>query len=224
MVDDYKKRFEEIKNLGWIKSLRNGDTGIGYTLEKIVKQTNDEKKDLRIKSIRKGSNRKLTLFAKIPIWGQGGRTKLLEDFGYFDKNNRWSLYTSITTRKETSKGWQIELDEDKIFLNNKKKAVIYWQLTSLQAIIKKKLNSSVMVYADHKKEDGQEFFKYEDFYLANDPEIHNFTKLILDGSVCIDLAIHKDKETNKVIDKGFLFRININRLGELFNSIEKIEI
>ena len=81
-----------------------------------------------------------------------------------------------------------------------------------------------MVYADYKKEDGQEFFKYEDFYLAKDPEINNFTKLISDGSMCIDLAIHRDKDTNQVIDKGFLFRININKINELFNSVTKIKL
>ena len=158
----YINKFIEVKKLGWIESLRNGDTGVGYTLEKLINQTKEEKKLLRIKSLRKGSNRRLTLFAKIPIWGQGGRTKLLDDHGYYDKNNRWSLYTSINATKKTSKGWQIELDQDKLFLNNKNKAVIYWQLETLQTIIKQKLNYSVMVYADYKKEDGQEFFKYED--------------------------------------------------------------
>ena len=224
MDERYINKFIEIKKLGWIKSLRNGDTGVGYTLEKFINQTKEEKKLLRIKSLRKGSNRRLTLFAKIPIWGQGGRTKLLDDYGYYDKNNRWSLYTSIYATKKTSKGWQIELDQDKLFLNNKNKAVIYWQLKTLQTIIKQKLKNSIMVYADYKKEDGHEFFKYDDFYLVKDPEINNFTKLILNGSVCIDLAIHRDKGTNQVIDKGFLFRININKINELFNSVTKIKL
>jgi len=46
----YINKFIEVKKLGWIESLRNGDTGVGYTLEKLINQTKEEKKLLRIKS------------------------------------------------------------------------------------------------------------------------------------------------------------------------------
>ena len=39
MDERYINKFIEIKKLGWIKSLRNGDTGVGYTLEKYINQT-----------------------------------------------------------------------------------------------------------------------------------------------------------------------------------------
>jgi len=222
-INLYIKQFKEIKKIGWIESYRSGDTGIGYTLEKLINQTKEQKKRLRIKSIRKGSSRRLTLFAKTPIWGEGGRKKLLDDHGYFDKNSRWSLYTSITSKKQTRLGWQIELDSNKVFLNNNNKAIIYWDLLTLQKILKKKFCEMVLVYADFKKNsEGIEFFNYKEFYLAKEPDLEFFTKFIEDGSVCIDLAIHRETSTNKIIDKGFLFRISESKISKLFNSIKKI--
>ena len=222
-INLYLKKFIEIKKIGWIESYRQGDTGIGFTLEKLVNQTKEQKKHLRIKSIRKGSSRRLTLFAKTPIWGEGGRKKLLEDHGYFDKNGRWSLYTSITSKKETRLGWQIEIDSNKVFLNKSNEAIIYWDLLTLQKSLKKKFSEMVLVYADFKKNDQRiEFFKYKEFYLAKDPDLESFTNLLEDGSICIDLAIHRETSTNKIIDKGFLFRISESKINKLFNSIKKI--
>ena len=34
--EEFKKIFEKVKNKGWIKSLRKGDTGIGYTFETLI--------------------------------------------------------------------------------------------------------------------------------------------------------------------------------------------
>ncbi len=223
MIEEYIRKFEEIKNSGWINSHRPGDTGVGYTLEKLINQSKEQKKQLRIKSIRKGSSRRLTLFAKIPVWGIGGRTKLLDDYGYFDKNNRWSLYTSITSKKKTKLGWQIELDDDKVFLNNFGNAVIYWELSVLKKILQKKLNQMILVYADFKKNNlREELFKYQDFYLVKYPDLNSFTNLIQDGSICIDLAIHREISSNIVKDKGFLFRVSENKIDKLFRSVKKI--
>lgn len=35
-IDEIKRRLTAIKNMGYVKSLRNGPTGIGYTLETLL--------------------------------------------------------------------------------------------------------------------------------------------------------------------------------------------
>ena len=42
----------------------------------------------------------------------------------------------------------------------------------------------------------------------------SFEKLIKDGTICLDFAMHKEK--NKVIDKGFLFRIQSSKIYKLY--------
>ena len=39
--DTLLQKFEEIKEMGWIKSLRKGPTGIGYTFEKLIGKDED---------------------------------------------------------------------------------------------------------------------------------------------------------------------------------------
>ena len=33
---EFKKVFNEVKKKGWVKSLRKGDTGVGYTFETLI--------------------------------------------------------------------------------------------------------------------------------------------------------------------------------------------
>ena len=133
------------------------------------------------------------------------------------------MYTSITSKKKTKLGWQIELDDDKVFLNNFGNAVIYWELSVLKKILQKKLNQMILVYADFKKNNlREELFKYKDFYLVQYPDLNSFTNLIQDGSICIDLAIHREISSNIVKDKGFLFRVSENKIDKLFRSVKKI--
>ena len=87
---------------GWIATMRRGDTGVGYTLETLlgIRANSSRKPDFKgieIKASRvRGSGKKITLFSKTPAWGAGGRVGLLNDYGSFDSNGRWSIYT--TTR------------------------------------------------------------------------------------------------------------------------------
>ncbi|MDB4234504.1 MvaI/BcnI family restriction endonuclease, partial [Alphaproteobacteria bacterium] len=107
IYDHHIKKFSLIKKQYYIKSRRLGDTGVGYTFQKLLNQSDTDKKKYHIKCFRSNSNRIVTLFAKTPNWGSGGREKLLNDYGYFDKNNRWSLYTSIYLTKKNKRGWSI---------------------------------------------------------------------------------------------------------------------
>jgi len=36
-IKEFSKKFEEIKRLGWVKSKRRGPTGVGQTLEQLLK-------------------------------------------------------------------------------------------------------------------------------------------------------------------------------------------
>ena len=61
---------------GWIKTLRAGDTGVGFTFETLIEiQANSSKepdfKGIEIKTSRKNGNSNLqTLFSKTPEWGE----------------------------------------------------------------------------------------------------------------------------------------------------------
>jgi len=84
--DEFLDKIKEIKEMGYVKSHRIGDTGIGKTLEDLlgITENNIAGPDFSIyelKSGRKDSSSMLTLFTKTPM-PKGAINKLLEVFGY----------------------------------------------------------------------------------------------------------------------------------------------
>ena len=70
-LDEFIARFKQIKNMGWVKTHRNGQTGIGKTLEDLleIEENNIQGPDFgeyELKSARKNSNSMLTLITKSP--------------------------------------------------------------------------------------------------------------------------------------------------------------
>jgi len=84
--NEFLNRIKEIKRMGYVKSHRRGDTGIGKTLEDLlgITENNIAGPDFSVyelKSGRKDSSSMLTLFTKAPM-PKGANKKLLETFGY----------------------------------------------------------------------------------------------------------------------------------------------
>lgn len=66
-ITEFKKIFYEIKNKGYIKTVINGSTGVGYTLEYLlgINENNKAKPDIEgaeLKAHRINSNSMITLF------------------------------------------------------------------------------------------------------------------------------------------------------------------
>ena len=87
-------KIKEVNKKGWIKTLRKGDTGVGYTLETElgIKANSNQKPDfhgIEIKAFRKRSIGKLvTLFSQVPNWKKSNtnRSEVLSEYGYLDAN------------------------------------------------------------------------------------------------------------------------------------------
>jgi len=84
-----KKKLQNIKKQGFVKSHRVGDTGIGKTLEDLlgIKENNIPLHDIsdvaELKAYRKDATSMLTLFTLEPLPEGGDRDRLLLDnFGY----------------------------------------------------------------------------------------------------------------------------------------------
>ena len=113
MEENFKELLDKIKLInkeGWIKSMRRGDTGVGYTQEtKLGIKANSKKKPdykgIEIKSFRKRTSGALvTLFSQVPNWKESNsnRNEILEKYGYLDENERYNLYCSVYANKKQS--------------------------------------------------------------------------------------------------------------------------
>ena len=101
---DIRKRLREIKDRGFIKSLRENNTGIGYTLEKIlgIKENNVGEPDfiyndlkVELKSQRKKASSRITLSTKSPIWDPLKDREIISKLGYIDKKKRQGLKVTL---------------------------------------------------------------------------------------------------------------------------------
>lgn len=75
-------KFDEVRSLGWVESMREGDTGIGYTFETLlgIKENNDQKADfngieIKCKGVKEegvSNSTKINLFQAGPTWTVAG--------------------------------------------------------------------------------------------------------------------------------------------------------
>ena len=71
-IDLLKSKFFSIRNMGWIKSMRNGPTGVGYTFESLLGKCEDSLAcpdfyGIEVKTHRKNSKSNINLFNCNPI-------------------------------------------------------------------------------------------------------------------------------------------------------------
>lgn len=102
------ERFHKVKALGYVKSRRKNNTGIGKTFEDYVGvvENNLEAPDFvgyEIKSHRDNSQSYITLFTKAPSFPRGANSLLKDQFGirYEDNPNLKKLFSSMFTTRFT---------------------------------------------------------------------------------------------------------------------------
>ncbi len=229
LINKIKKIYKE----GWIKTLRKGDTGVGYTFEtKLGIKANSKKKPdfrgIEIKAFRKRSSGSLvTLFSQVPNWkgSNTDRNKILNEYGYKDTNDRFNLYCSVYASKPNSLNWKLKVDreEKKIKLLNNNTQVTFWDFTKIEERIINKHNETFFVYADTKKENDNEYFYFNQILFAKKASLENFLILIEEDKVCHDFVMHR-KKSGATRDHGFLWRIKNVTIPQLFQQQETINL
>ena len=95
-IEEFIEAFTAIKQMGWIRTHRSGNTGIGKTLEDLldIQENNYQEPDFgeyELKASRSNSNSMLTLFTKSPL-PKGANTRLRLMYGYassaYDNNEK----------------------------------------------------------------------------------------------------------------------------------------
>ena len=122
--DEMISSLKELKEKGFVKTHRAGDTGIGKTLEDLleIEENNiqgPDGKDTELKAARKNSPSMLTLFTKSPL-PRGINSKLRAEYGYPDDSHptKLALRTTIDSVDfntiKGKKGFMIVSNDDRI--------------------------------------------------------------------------------------------------------------
>ncbi len=240
------EKFYEIKKLGFVKSNRSNNTGIGKTFEDYagVEENNFDEPDLfgyEIKSHREDASSYVTLFTKSPTFPKGANALLKDKYGtpYKENPSLKKLHTSMFANKYNNYNNQYSFR----LLNNKEKGLINigvfncttkeliddsvgYTYDSIDNVLKQKLHNLFYVSAERRYEGSIEFFFFNKAEIYTNPSLDNFLTLLDEGLVMFDLRMgsyHSGNNYGKAHDHGSGFRILESNFILLYDNCEKIE-
>ena len=230
-LKEVQNRLQKIKNKGFVKSLRRGSTGVGYTFEVLfgVEENNIPIPDVggrvELKTIRRDSQSLITLFTfNKGVW-HIKQKKLIQKYDYFDKKGRKALKNTVFYNKPISQGLKLEIDEakDMIYLieETTKNILAGWDVYVIVGKFMAKLSRLLIVLAERKIIKGEEYFYYNEAYLLTEPSSRNFIKAFREFLIGIDLRMHL-KENGIVRNRGTAFRIKEKNLIKLYEHSKRL--
>lgn len=240
-MNKLKNKFETIKKLGWIKSIRKGSTGIGATFEKLlgVNENSFEIPDfngIEIKTKRNYSNSFTSLFNYSPEGKYSYEIEKIKDkYGYPDKiiknykvlnksfycntKIRVSNYYFVLKVNRVSKRIILNIIDlyGKLLEND-----IYWDFDEIKEKLNRKLHFLAFVNASRKIINNDEYFKYYKMDLYELKNFETFIALFEKGIIRITfkMSIFRDgTKIGQLHNHGTSFDIKEEDLSKLFNRI-----
>lgn len=106
-IEEFKIKFKEIKEKGFIRSTRRVPTGIGHTLETYLglKENNNATPDIEgaeLKAHRSGGNNLITLFTFNRKAWKISPLEAVKKYGSLDKNGRQGLYYTMSLKPNSA--------------------------------------------------------------------------------------------------------------------------
>lgn len=244
IIDNFKilkQKFEEIKEMGWIKSCRKGNTGIGYTFEKLLGKEEDtlclpDYNGIEIKTHRKNSKSYVTLFNYNPIGESSYELKrILKSYGYRHSKNRnikllnSNIYCNYIKDVGVNYKFSLCVDDakkriyllvfDRLGLFVEKKA--YWTFETIKDKLYNKLQYLAYVEADSKFINGIEYFRYNKISFYKLKDFETFIDLVKKAKIKISFLISGIFGDDDIINShGTSFSIKADNLNLLFEQIE----
>lgn len=226
---------KKLKNTGYVKTHRSGDTGIGKTLEDLlgIDENNiagPDGKDTELKAARKNSASMLTLFTKSPL-PRGINTKLRYEYGYTDEKfpKKLVLRTTIDSinfnRIKGKPGFKVVSEQDRIEILPARPPKKYpdmpnphWPKEDLENSIKRKYKKSLLyVKADFRGSGENEEFHFNEVYLLDGFDFKKFSENLKEGVLKVDirLGLYNDGSFH---DHGTGVRIRPSLLDKCFSG------
>jgi len=226
-------KLEDIGGKGFIKTLRKGDAGVGFTLETLlgIQANSSQKPDYKGIELKSARNRgrkgnRTTIFSKVPNWKKSrlkGTKYILNERGYYAaEKERFQLFHSFSTAGPNSLGMYLRIDDDNLYqdyVDSKNNVTndVQWELDVLRHSLLSKHQETFWVYADVNGKGANEEFRYSQAKYTSGPDEIRLSLLLASGTVTIDYTI-KGLPNGSAKDQGYLFKIKPDDLELLFST------
>ena len=224
-IAEFKRKFSELKSQGFVKSLRRGPTGIGYTFETLmgVEENNLALPDIdgvEIKTHRDNANSMVTLFTFNKKAWQMDQLEAIRKYGTPNDKGRLGLYYTMSMTPNSA-GLFLTVDDESISVRHTSgESIAVWKLDSLVERFLKKIPALLFVSAHVEERAGSEYFHFYRAQLMRDTSKSLLSELFKTSALLVDLRLH-DKDTH-ARNHGTGFRVPENKLPLLFNKVEDL--
>jgi hypothetical protein len=226
-IDQITVKLIEIRDLGFVPTMRSGNTGIGYTLETLfgIKENNVRTPDfgeIELKSQRKNMSTPITLFTFNRGAWRVKQSDVIRTFGYVDENGRQALYC-FATSKPNPQGLFTLADELELKLFHTSGVLIAsWAIEVILERFSEKMNALVTVLAETRlNETLREEFWFNEAYFLHTPSRENFVALLRQDAIVLDVRMHL-KESGVARNHGTAFRTSESVLPLFFTHKERL--
>jgi len=223
-------KLKAIEKLGYVRALRKGNTGVGFTFETLMGlgETNIPIPDIggrvEIKTTRKNSTSLVTLFTfNRSVW-QKSQREIIEQYGYRDGKGRLALKSTLFLNRGNSLGLSLAIDEEKNIIRlfgHHQECLAEWDVYVMVGKFSSKLSRLLFILADRRILEGREEFHYNEAYLLTEPNPRNFLDAFKNSLVGIDLRMHL-KENNSVRNRGTGFRMREADMLKLYSNRRRL--
>ena len=234
--------FRRIRNLGWIKTMRSGPTGVGYTFEKLLNIPENtlplpDYCNIEIKTHRDISTSNICLFSYDPVGSYSYEIKHIYDtYSYASvkypsqKVFNATIYCHIKKRMpcDCKFSLQIDYNEERVFLvvhdskNDLLEKDAYWSFSEIKKKLYDKLQYLAYISADSRYIDGVEYFYYKSIRFYKLKSFDTFIKLLDSCKISVSFRIGGRKVQDfpwQIDNHGTSFSIksyNLHKLYTLF--------
>ena len=235
----------QIAASGYVRTLRPGPTGVGFTLETMLGITANSSRapdfrGIEIKSGRRGgrsgeTGNRTTLFSQTPEWKRSAlnAVELLTTYGYSSDAERLQLYCTLGP-EPNPQGLFLRVDDPGDGLNAQYRPpsgpdrdAVTWALAALRSSLRAKHRQTAWVKASSRGRGDDEEFRYVEVMLTDRPLASNLTPLLACGEVTVDLLMHETPAARggiRVRDHGYLFKIKASGIPMLFPAPRTISL
>ncbi|MBI5807723.1 MAG: hypothetical protein HZA74_04915 [Ignavibacteriales bacterium] len=221
-IDEFKIKFKELKEKGFIPSTRRGPTGIGHTLETHlgINENNEAHPDVEgaeLKAHRTKGNSLITLFTfNNKVWKMPP-LEAVRKYGSLDKDGRKGLYYTMSLRPNSA-GLFLDVQQFEISVRHiSGEVVATWNLQTLADRFMQKMPALLFVSAFTEERDGLEYFHFYRAQLMKGTSPELLADQFKAENILVDLRLH-DKGT-MARNHGTGFRTYEEKLPLLFQSI-----
>jgi hypothetical protein len=239
LIDKLKK----IAAMGFINSLRVGDTGVGMTLETLlgIRENSNRAPDFhgieikakRVKGAKNRSSNRVNLYSQVPNWDLSeckSGMDILRKYGYVDPiSKRLQLYCT-NSNVPNPQGLFLKINENLGVLESLHKSsidedkVVMWELDNLKRQLELKHKKTFWVKANSIKNQESEKFHYIEIEKTQLPLSSNLPTLIEIGAITMDYTLSQKPTGNSTRDHGYLFKIHPDNFDLLFPPTKTISL